>query len=45
MRRRRRPCRARVEFAKYAESKGVKVFYVTNRTGEEEEATRKNMER
>jgi acid phosphatase len=33
-----------VEFAKYADSKGVKVFYVTNRTKEEEEGTRKNME-
>ena len=34
-----------VEFAKYAESKGVKVFYISNRTAEEEEATRKNMEK
>jgi acid phosphatase len=33
-----------VEFTKYADSKGVKVFYVTNRTKEEEEGTRKNME-
>jgi acid phosphatase len=33
-----------VEFAKYADSKGVKVFYVTNRTAAEEEATRKNMQ-
>jgi acid phosphatase len=33
-----------VEFAQYADSKGVKVFYVTNRKGPEEEATRKNME-
>ena len=32
-----------VEFAKYAERKGVKVFYISNRTVEEEEATRKNM--
>ncbi len=32
-----------VEFAKYAESKGVRVFYVTNRTKEEEAATRENM--
>ena len=32
-----------VEFAKYAESKGVRVFYVTNRTKEEEPATRENM--
>lgn len=33
-----------LEFAKYADSKGVKVFYVSNRTGDLEEATRKNME-
>jgi 5'-nucleotidase (lipoprotein e(P4) family) len=33
-----------LEFAKYADSKGVKVFYVTNRTSDQEEATRKNME-
>jgi acid phosphatase len=33
-----------VEFAKYADSKGVKVFYVTNRDATQEEATRKNME-
>ncbi|HJR22892.1 MAG TPA: HAD family acid phosphatase [Dongiaceae bacterium] len=32
-----------VEFAKYAESKGVRVFYVTNRTKVEEPATRENM--
>jgi 5'-nucleotidase (lipoprotein e(P4) family) len=32
-----------VEFAKYAERKGVKVFYISNRTVEEEGATRKNM--
>ncbi|HJT14413.1 MAG TPA: 5'-nucleotidase, lipoprotein e(P4) family [Dongiaceae bacterium] len=32
-----------VEFAKYAESKGVRVFYVTNRTKAEEPATRENM--
>ena len=34
-----------LEFSKYADSKGVKVFYVSNRTGELEEATRKNMEK
>src|SRR5262245_44625602 len=34
-----------VEFAKFAESKGVKVFYISNRTAEEEPATRANMER
>ncbi len=33
-----------VEFTKYADSKGVKVFYVTNRTADQEDATRKNME-
>lgn len=32
-----------VEFLKYADSKGVKVFYVTNRTKEEEAGTRDNM--
>jgi acid phosphatase len=34
-----------VDFAKFAESKGVKVFYVSNRTAEEKDSTRKNMER
>jgi len=33
-----------VEFTKYADSKGVKVFYVTNRTEDQEDVTRKNME-
>jgi len=33
-----------VEFIRYADSKGVKVFYVTNRTAEEEPGTRKNLE-
>ncbi len=33
-----------LDFAKYADSKGVKVFYVTNRTADQEAATRKNME-
>ncbi|MEX0853110.1 MAG: HAD family acid phosphatase [Bauldia sp.] len=33
-----------VDFTKYADSKGVKVFYITNRTNDQEEATRKNME-
>jgi predicted secreted acid phosphatase len=32
-------------FAKYAESKGVKVFYITNRGVETEADTRKNMEK
>ncbi|MGF7176397.1 5'-nucleotidase, lipoprotein e(P4) family [Azospirillum doebereinerae] len=31
-----------VEFTQYAESKGVKVFYVSNRTGDQEEPTRRN---
>lgn len=39
------PIPGSLEFAKYADSKGVKVFYVSNRTGDEEEATRRNMER
>ena len=34
-----------VDFLKFADSKGVKLFYVTNRTSEEEEATRKNLGR
>ena len=34
-----------VEFAQYADSKGVKVFYLSNRTAGEEPATRKNLER
>jgi 5'-nucleotidase (lipoprotein e(P4) family) len=33
------------EFCQYAASKGVKVFYVSNRTAEEEPATRKNLEK
>ena len=32
-------------FCQYAASKGVKVFYVSNRTAEEEPATRKNLEK
>ena len=39
------PIPGAVEFAKYADSKGVKVFYVSNRVVEEEPATRRNMER
>jgi 5'-nucleotidase (lipoprotein e(P4) family) len=39
------PIPGAVEFAQYAESKGVKVFYVSNRTAEEEAATRKNLEK
>jgi 5'-nucleotidase (lipoprotein e(P4) family) len=34
-----------VEFAKYAAERGVKVFYVSNRTAEEEPATRRNLEK
>jgi 5'-nucleotidase (lipoprotein e(P4) family) len=34
-----------VEFARYAETKGVKVFYISNRTAAEEEPTRKNMQK
>jgi acid phosphatase len=32
-----------VDFTRYADSKGVRVFYVTNRTKAEEEPTRENM--
>ena len=34
-----------LDFLKYAESKGVKLFYVSNRTAEEEAGTRTNLER
>jgi acid phosphatase len=34
-----------LDFLKFAESKGVKLFYVSNRTAEEEAGTRKNLER
>jgi len=34
-----------LEFARYADAKGVKVFYVSNRTAEEEPATRNNLEK
>ncbi len=40
-----RPIPGALEFAKYAESKSVKVFYVSNRTGDLEDATRKNLEK
>jgi 5'-nucleotidase (lipoprotein e(P4) family) len=33
-----------VEFAKYADSKGVKVFYVTNRNADQKEATKQNLQ-
>jgi len=39
------PVPGALEFCKYAESKGVKVFYVSNRTAEEEPSTRLNMEK
>jgi acid phosphatase len=34
-----------VDFLKYADQKGVKIFYISNRTAEEEAGTRKNVER
>jgi acid phosphatase len=34
-----------LEFVRYADAKGVKVFYVSNRTAEEEPATRRNLEK
>jgi acid phosphatase len=34
-----------VDFAKYADSKGVKVFYVTNRNADQEPQTRANVEK
>lgn len=34
-----------VEFAKYADSKGVKVFYISNRSAEVEESTRADLEK
>src|SRR5262245_46149907 len=34
-----------VEFAQYADGKGVKVFYISNRTAAEEPPTRKNLEK
>jgi 5'-nucleotidase (lipoprotein e(P4) family) len=40
-----KPIPGAVEFAKYADSKGVKVFYITNRGAEVEADTRQNMER
>ena len=33
------------DFLKFAEQKGVKLFYISNRTAEEEEGTRRNVER
>jgi acid phosphatase len=34
-----------LEFARYADGRGVKIFYVTNRTASEEPSTRKNLEK
>ncbi|WP_417806199.1 5'-nucleotidase, lipoprotein e(P4) family [Thioclava sp.] len=34
-----------IDFLKYADSKGVKIFYVSNRTKDEEPGTRANMEK
>jgi 5'-nucleotidase (lipoprotein e(P4) family) len=34
-----------LEFVKYADSKGVKVFYITNRAAETEKDTRENMQK
>lgn len=39
------PVPGSLEFTKYADSKGVKVFYVSNRAGALEEATRRNLEK
>jgi acid phosphatase len=39
------PIPGAVEFARYADSKGVRVFYISNRTAEEEAPTRKNLEK
>jgi len=39
------PIPGALEFARYADGKGVKVFYISNRTAEEEPATRKNLEK
>jgi 5'-nucleotidase (lipoprotein e(P4) family) len=33
-----------VEFTKYADSKGVKVFYISNRTADQKEATKHNLQ-
>ena len=38
-----RPIPGAVEFTSYADAKGVKVFYVTNRTKKRRKATRENM--
>jgi acid phosphatase len=38
-----KPLPGAAEFIAYAQSKGVTIFYVTNRNAEKEEATRKNL--
>jgi acid phosphatase len=39
------PIPGALEFAKYADAKGVKMFYISNRTVEEKEPTKKNLEK
>jgi acid phosphatase len=39
------PIPGSLEFTRYADSKGVKVFYVSNRTGDLEDATRENLKK
>jgi acid phosphatase len=39
------PIPGAVEFTRWADAKGVKVFYISNRTAEEEPATRRNLEK
>jgi acid phosphatase len=39
------PIPGALEFTRYADARGVTVFYVSNRTAEEEAATRKNLEK
>jgi len=34
-----------VDFVKYADARGVRVFYISNRTAQEEPSTRKNLEK
>ncbi len=40
-----RPIPGSLDFINYAKSKGVTTFYVSNRTGDLEDATRKNLEK
>ncbi len=39
------PIPGALDFARYADGKGVKIFYVSNRTAAEEPPTRKNLEK